>query len=66
VLGESLTEQNTVANLAKLFAASKRAGITVAISPHYYYPYDHKWKFNVTAHPSHRIAGLVLSAVAMP
>jgi nicotinamidase-related amidase len=45
VLGESVTEQNTVANLARLFEASKRAGITVAISPHYYYPYDHTWKF---------------------
>jgi nicotinamidase-related amidase len=45
VLGESVTEHGTVANLAKLFEASKRAGITVAISPHYYYPYDHTWKF---------------------
>jgi nicotinamidase-related amidase len=45
VLGESVTEQNTVGNLAKLFAASKKAGIVVAISPHYYYPYDHTWKF---------------------
>jgi nicotinamidase-related amidase len=45
VLGESVTEHNTVSNLARLFEASKRAGITVAISPHYYYPYDHTWKF---------------------
>jgi nicotinamidase-related amidase len=45
VLGESVTEHNTVPNLARLFEASKRAGITVAISPHYYYPYDHTWKF---------------------
>lgn len=45
VVGESVTEQKTVPNLARLFEASKRAGITVAISPHYYYPYDHKWKF---------------------
>ncbi len=45
VLGESVTEQNTVGNLGRLFKASKEAGITVAISPHYYYPYDHTWKF---------------------
>src|SRR6185369_12486395 len=40
VTGESVTEQNLVPNLVKLFDASKRAGITVAISPHYYYPHD--------------------------
>ena len=45
VLGASVTEQNVVSNLARLFEASKRAGITVAISPHYYYPHDHTWKF---------------------
>lgn len=43
--GESVTEHNTVSNLARLFEALKRAGITVANSPHYYYPYDHTWKF---------------------
>ena len=32
VLGESVTDHNTVSNLARLFEASKRAGITVAIS----------------------------------
>src|SRR5262245_25596825 len=45
VLGESVTEQNLVPNLVRLFEAAKRAGITVAISPHYYYPHDHTWKF---------------------
>lgn len=43
--GESITEHNTVANLVRLFAAAKRAGIPVVISPHYYYPYDHRWSF---------------------
>jgi nicotinamidase-related amidase len=28
-----------------LFAGAKDAGITVAVSPHYYYPCDHKWQF---------------------
>jgi Amidases related to nicotinamidase len=45
IVGESVTEQKTVPNLVRLFQAAKRAGITVAISPHYYYPQDHTWKF---------------------
>ena len=45
VVGESVTEQNLVPNLARLFQAAKQAGITVAVSPHYYYPHDHTWKF---------------------
>ncbi|GAB7548775.1 cysteine hydrolase family protein [Cupriavidus sp. 8B] len=44
VVGESVTEQNLVPNLIRLFHAAKQAGITVAISPHYYYPHDHTWK----------------------
>jgi len=45
VVGESVTEHNTVANIGRLFAAAKGKGMTVAISPHYYYPTDHGWKF---------------------
>jgi nicotinamidase-related amidase len=45
VRGESVTEHQTVQHLSRLFTASKQAGITAAISPHYYYPYDHTWKF---------------------
>ncbi|HEY9381076.1 MAG TPA: cysteine hydrolase [Burkholderiales bacterium] len=45
IVGESVTELKTVPNLVRLFEASKRAGITVTVSPHYYYPHDHKWKF---------------------
>jgi len=44
VVGESVTEQNLVPNLTRLFKASKAAGIVVSISPHYYYPHDHAWK----------------------
>jgi nicotinamidase-related amidase len=43
--GASITENNTVPNLEALFKASKAAGITVAVSPHYYYPCDHEWHF---------------------
>jgi biuret amidohydrolase len=45
VVGESVTEQGTVANIEKLFKAAKRNDIPVFISPHYYYPSDHGWKF---------------------
>jgi nicotinamidase-related amidase len=43
--GESIIENNTVANLEALFRAAKAADITVAVSPHYYYPCDHEWHF---------------------
>jgi nicotinamidase-related amidase len=49
VFGESVTEQKLVPHLQQLFAATKRAGMTVAISPHYYYPHDHAWKFEAPA-----------------
>ncbi|MBU4530734.1 MAG: cysteine hydrolase [Hoeflea sp.] len=45
VVGASVTEHNVVSNISKLFAAAKSTGLTVAVSPHYYYPTDHGWKF---------------------
>ena len=45
VIGASVEEHNTVENIESLFKAAKAAGITVAVSPHYYYPTDHGWKF---------------------
>ena len=45
VVGESVTEHNVVANLGRLFAAAKLADMPVVISPHYYYPHDHRWNF---------------------
>ena len=45
VVGSSVEELGTVENIERLFKASKGAGITVAISPHYYYPTDKGWKF---------------------
>ena len=45
VVGESVTENNTVANIEALLKAAKAKGITVFISPHYYYPTDHGWQF---------------------
>lgn len=45
VVGASVTQHNTVENIGRLFAAAKGAGMTVAISPHYYYPTDKGWRF---------------------
>jgi len=45
VVGESVTKHNTVNNIGRLFQAAKAQDLTVAVSPHYYYPTDHGWKF---------------------
>ena len=45
VVGESVTENNTVENIESLFKAAKAADVPVFISPHYYYPTDKGWKF---------------------
>jgi nicotinamidase-related amidase len=45
VVGESVTENNTVANLDRLMRAAKDGGYELFVSPHYYYPTDHGWKF---------------------
>lgn len=44
--GENITELGTVPNLGRLFRAAKTAKIPIVVSPHYYYPHDHKWNFN--------------------
>ena len=48
VVGESVAEQGVVDNLERLFIAAKAADMPVVISPHYYYPQDHKWQFEGT------------------
>lgn len=45
VVGQSVTENRTVENLGHLFAGAKDVGMPVFISPHYYYPHDHHWRF---------------------
>lgn len=45
VVGESVTENNTVENIERLFKAAKGVDARVFVSPHYYYPHDHTWKF---------------------
>jgi nicotinamidase-related amidase len=45
VVGESVTENNTVENIETLLKTAKASGIPVFVSPHYYYPTDKGWKF---------------------
>lgn len=45
VVGKSVEANNTVANIESLFKTAKVSGIPVFVSPHYYYPHDHRWKF---------------------
>ena len=45
VVGESVTKNNTVANIESLLKAAKQNGIPVFVSPHYYYPTDKGWQF---------------------
>ncbi len=45
VVGESVTENNTVENIETLLKLAKENDILVFISPHYYYPTDKDWKF---------------------
>jgi nicotinamidase-related amidase len=48
MVGQSVTENNTVEHIGMLFRTAKSNGIPVFISPHYYYPTDHGWKFGGT------------------
>ncbi len=48
IVSKSVTENGTVENLETLLKAADETGMPVFISPHYYYPYDHKWKFQGT------------------
>jgi len=45
VFGDSIRENDTVAHIGELFDAAKLAGITVAVSPHHFYPTDKQWQF---------------------
>jgi len=45
VVGKNVEANNTVENIDTLFKTAKAVGIPVFISPHYYYPHDHGWKF---------------------
>jgi hypothetical protein len=45
VVGKNVEANNTVENIDALFKTAKARGIPVFVSPHYYYPHDHGWRF---------------------
>lgn len=45
VVGKSVEENHTVANIEALLKAAKKNDFLVFISPHYYFPTDKGWKF---------------------
>ncbi len=45
VFGASVEENDTATHIGELFDAAKCAGLTVAVSPHYFYPTDEQWRF---------------------
>ncbi|MBD1864494.1 MULTISPECIES: isochorismatase family protein [Trichocoleus] len=45
LVGDSVKANKTVENIEHIFKAAKRNDFEVFISPHYYYPTDHGWKF---------------------
>ncbi len=48
LVGDSVRENRTVENIERLIQVAKSNGYEVFISPHYYYPTDHGWKFEGT------------------
>jgi len=45
LVGASVQANGTVPNIETLMRTAKQNGIEVFVSPHYYYPTDHGWKF---------------------
>lgn len=45
LVGKSVTANHTVENIESLLKTAKQTGVLVFVSPHYYYPTDHEWKF---------------------
>lgn len=44
-VGENVKANGTVENLRRIFEIASQKNILVFVSPHYYYEYDHQWKF---------------------
>lgn len=44
----SVQENGTIANIATLLQSAKTGGTPVFVSPHYFYPQDHRWQFGGT------------------
>ena len=48
LVGESVTENQTVEHIEQLFQAAKAEQYHTFVSPHYYYPTDKAWQFGGT------------------
>jgi biuret amidohydrolase len=48
LIAESLARNDTAQNIERLLTAAKAVGMKVFVSPHYYYPHDHKWVSPIT------------------
>ena len=48
LVGDSVTENNTIENIERIIKAAKSNGFQVFVSPHYYFPTDHSWQFGGT------------------
>ncbi|WP_104196381.1 isochorismatase family protein [Cryobacterium sp. M15] len=48
LVGKSVEENNTVEHIEQLLVSAKASGYEVFVSPHYYFPHDHQWKFGGT------------------
>lgn len=48
VVGANVEANGTVEHIEELFATASETGMPVFVSPHYYYPHDHGWKFEGT------------------
>ena len=46
LVGASVVKNGIIGNLERLFKSAKANEYEVLISPHYFYPTDHEWKFN--------------------
>ena len=45
VVGQNVTDNNTVENIGQLFLTAKEQDVPVFVSQHYYYPHDQRWDF---------------------
>jgi nicotinamidase-related amidase len=48
LVGKSVQENGTVEHIQQLLVAATSSGMPVFVSPHYYFPHDHKWEFGGT------------------
>jgi nicotinamidase-related amidase len=48
LVGKSVQENGTVRHIEQLLVAAKNNDVPVFVSPHYYFPHDHRWEFGGT------------------